>query len=185
MTIQEIEKAVLRQFPRRKEQQLLNYTYILKDKFLDKAMVVICGLSSVYLSDPEKKVTSYFDINRKGYNTNVNLFVRSLARVSEIISSYGIDVRSPNAYRQFSDRFWHINNALCTGEIGKSGVILSHILSSKKEFSNFTKTFGVFEEGDFDAFMIYNKAKLATNYLQMNFPTLKKQEFVDIAEMAY
>lgn len=168
MRIQDIEKAVLKQLPSKgdhligKDECFLNRPGVKKDRYLDIGLVLICGLSVVYIPDAQKKVVKHYDIDNKGFNNNVAVFNKHLKRVSEIIKSYGA-----KDYKHFTEIFWMNHNPECAGEPFKSGIILSHILSSKKEFSKFIKDNPVFKHEDYLSFFIHNKAQLSKNYLAL------------------
>jgi hypothetical protein len=175
MKIQEIETAVMKQLPFKryhepgKADQFLNCVNVKKDRYLDIGMVIICGLSTIYLNESQKKVVAYYDITPKGFNTNVTVFNKHLARVAEIMHFYGA-----KDYKDFSEKFWTKHNQATAGEIFKSGIILSHVVSSKKEFSKFIKDNTELKDEDYLSFFIYNKTHLTKNYL-----SLRKKEYVD------
>lgn len=178
MKIQDIEKAVLKQLPSKGDHLICKDNFLSrpgakKDRHLDIGMVILCGLSSIYLPDAQGKIVAHYDIDNKGYRTNLGVFEKHLNRVSEIINEYG-----GSDYKSFSEAFWIKHNSRAEGERLKSGVILSHILSSKREFSNFIKWNPVFQHEDYLSFFIYNKAQLAKNFLSLHFP-LSRREYVD------
>lgn len=178
MKIQDIEQAVLKQLPSKgdhligKDNSFLNRPGAKKDRHMDIGMVIICGLSSIHFADAQKKIVSHYDIDNKGYYKNVTVFEKHLNRVSEIINLHGA-----KDYKSFSVIFWDKYNKYTDGERLKSGIILSHILSSKREFSLFIKDKPVFGDEDYLSFFIYNKAQLAKNFLSLHFP--KRGEYVD------
>ena len=183
MTIQEIEKAVSKQLPGRKENLLLS-NFITKDSLHDAGMVIICGFASIYLNDPEKTVIRYYDINAREYSNKVRIFFKHMKRVVEIVESYGAKAKGPGFYKEFDHVFWDTHNPNPNGEEYKSGIILSHVLSSKREFRNFVKNNkSHFEEGDYTSFFIYNKVRLTKNYLFFQKPVEK--EYVDFLGFAY
>lgn len=175
MTVQEIEAALLRQLPIKK-QHLPNNGVLTKEFSPENILVIICGLASIYLPSPRNKIVEYFDVNNKTYDRYVNQFFTNLKRVNEVVRSYGV---FSSRYKDFSDAFWDHHNT--KGERGKSGLILSHILSSKREFREFVKEDNIFTESDFSAFFIYNKAQLTMNYLNLYSKEKKFFDFLDYA----
>lgn len=180
MKIQDIEQAVMKQLPSKryhepgKEDIFFNRPGVKKDRFLDIGMLMICGLSSVYIPDAQKRIVAHYDVDNKSYIRNVNAFGRHLNRVSEIINEYGA-----YDYKSFSDLFWRRHNNNTAGEPLRSGIILSHVVSSKREFTQFIRDNPVFTDEDYFSFFIYNKAQLAKNYLSLNFPLKKNRPYVD------
>lgn len=181
MNIQDIEKTLLQQLPNKK-QHLPVAGLVTKEYSPENIMVIICGLSSIYLKDPKKAVTGFYDISQKLYDKYVRDFFLNMLRVDEIVRSYGVDPRKKDFYKIFSEEFWKRHNKDSGGEIGKSGVILSHILSSKREFREFVKEDNIFIESDFTSFFIYNKAQLTKNGLNLY---SKGKTYVDFLAMAY
>jgi hypothetical protein len=178
MTLQEIENAVLRQLPNRK-QHLPTNGLVTKEFSPENIFVIICGMASVYLTDPQKTVTEFYDITPKEYYKYVADFTRHLSRVKQVIEGYGVSISEPDYYTKFSKVFWEKHNQNTLGEKYKSGLILSHLLSSKREFREKNTTL---REGDFTSFFIYNKARLTRNYL---FLSSTKKTYVDFLAMAY
>jgi hypothetical protein len=175
MNIQEIESAVLKQLPFRK-QHLPVSGLVTKDFSPQNILVIICGLASVYLPEPRKKIVEFYDITPKVYDLYIKDFYSHLDRVNEVIRMYGV-----KGYKEFSEAFWVRHNPECMGEKYKSGTILSHILSSKREFREFVREDNVFREGDFTSFFVYNKSQLTKNFLNL----YSKKHYVDFLEMAY
>ena len=176
MTIQEIEKAVLCQLPFRK-QHLPPAGQITKDFSPENILVIICGIASIYVTDPRKKIIEFYDIKPRVYDNYIREFYAHMDRVKELFESYG--VRS-KMYKDFSEAFWEKHNTDYMGEKYKCGLILSHILSSKREFRELVKK-GIFKEGDFTSFFVYNKSQLTKNFLNL----YSKKHYVDFLEMAY
>lgn len=181
MKIQDIERAVLCQLPNRK-QHLPSAGMVTKDFSPENILIIICGLASVYIKDPKKTSTEYYDMTEKEYSEYVRDFFMHLLRVNEVVRSYGINTKNKDFYKQFAEAFWKKHNKNSGGEIGKCGVILSHILSSKREFREFVRDDNIFREGDFTSFFVYNKAQLTKNFLNLH---SKEKKYVDFLEMAY
>ncbi len=166
MTIQEIEQAVRKQLPFKKEQHLFLRTNGEKDYLADAGMIIICGLASVYISKPQEKIISHYDVTQKSYQKYVKLFTANIERVSEIMSSYGVNLGSKTLYKDFKEAFWMKHNIISPGDIYKTGIRLSDVLSGRKEYRKFLKEHeSCFRDNDFTAFFIYNKAQLTKNIL--------------------
>lgn len=181
MNIQDIERAVLRQLPFRK-QHLPPSGQVTKDFSPENILIIICGLASVYIKEPKKACTEYYDMSEREHGRYVRDFFGHLLRVREVVRAYGINPRNKDFYKLFSEEFWKKHNKGSGGEIGKSGIILSHILSSKREFREFVREDDIFREGDFTSFFVYNKAQLSKNFLNLR---SKERKYVDFFEMAY
>lgn len=182
MTIQEIEKAVFKQLLGRKEKLLLS-NFVTKDSCHDAGLIIICGFASIYLNEAERVVTRYYDINAKEYANKVRIFFKHMRRVVDVVESYGVKTNEPDFYKRFAGVFWDAHNKDYAGERYKSGIILSHILSSKREFRNFLKDNSNFAEGDYTSFFIYNKVQLTKNFLFFQKPSEKG--YVDFLGFAY
>lgn len=179
MKLLDIEKAVMKQLPKKKYHEpgkgdLSNRPDVKKDRYLDLGMVIICGLANYYISDPKETILAHYDITSKSYNTNVNSFERHIKRVSQIIECYGA-----TDYLSFAEIFWDKHNELSAGDKMKSGILLSHVLSSKREFSRFIADNPIFDDEDYLSFFIHNKAKLAKNYLAITHSLHRRQQYVD------
>lgn len=177
MTIQEIENAVLRQLPFKK-QHLTVTGLVTKDFSPENILVIICGLGSVYITDPRKKIVEFYDITPRVYDCYVREFCWHMDRVKEVFEQYGVKTKM---YRDFSEAFWEKHNTNYAGEKYKCGLILSHVLSSKREFRELVKR-GIFKEGDYTSFFVYNKSQLTKNFLNLY---RKEKKYVDFLEMAY
>jgi hypothetical protein len=179
MKIQEIENALLRQLPFKK-QHLPVQGLITKDFSPENVMLIICGLSSVYIPNPKTAITEFYDIKPKEYDIYVYHFLDHLDRVNEIMRAYGVNTKLSDHYEAFSNAFWRVHNP--EGQNYKLGTLLSHILSSKREFREFLKKETIFKEGDFTSFFVYNKSRLTRNCL---FLASKETEYVDFLDMAF
>lgn len=188
MTVQEIESAVLKQLPFRKKEALLNREFAKKDIFKDAGMIIISGLSSIYINDARKAITGYYDINSKKYEENVRAFNKHIGRVAEVMRCYGVKPEEPDFYRKFSEAFWIKHNTKTAGDMFKSGVILSHVLSynntnNNNSFWDSLNEESFFRKSDFVSFFIYNKTNLTKNYLFLS--KTKEKKYVDFLNFAY
>lgn len=192
MTIQNIETALRKQLPGKKEANSFlsgstydNYkTYFSSDSSKSTtALIIFCGLCRVYINEAPKKVASYYDIVPKEFNHYAALFTSHCDRIGEVIKSYGVNITLPGAYKKFAVAFWHKHNIVSAGEVNKSGIILSHVISSKKEYNHFLKNEdSCLKESDFVSFYIFNKAQLTKNYLTLG---AKHKEFVELVSFGY
>ena len=180
MKIQEIEIAVLKQLPFRKSDALNNREFATKDIFRDAGMIIVCGLASAYIDDARKVAVNYYDINKEKYLNNVRSYHSHVSRIGELMEYYGVKIEEPNSYRNFSNAFWRRHNEGSNHEPYKDGVILSHVISSKRTFTNFLQD--PFIERDYVSFFVYNKAQLAQNYLRLH---RQDKEYVNFLQMAF
>lgn len=183
MKIQAIEAALRKQIPFRKEQHFFMRTDVTKDALMDAGMVIICGLASVYVPGAEEQAIKLYDLNAKLFKKYSTLYFKHIDRTALIIESYGISLKAENFYKQFSNKFWLTHNVGSNLEPFKTGVLLSHILSSRREYNIFLKNHpSHFLEEDFTSFFIFNKAQLTKSYLRQRMPT---EKFVDLKDLGY
>jgi hypothetical protein len=189
MKIIQIEAALRKQIAFRKEAAFLMRTDVVKDALMDAGMVIICGLSMIYTPESERaedKIVKLYDINLKQFRKYAGLYFKHIDRAAVVIASYGIDIKAPNFYKLFADKFWITHNEGAKTEPFRTGVMLSHILSSRREYNVFlNKHVSHFTEDDFTSFFIFNKAQLTKNYLRQKIGKAYKEKYVDAKDLGY
>ena len=183
MKIQQIEAALRKQLPFRQEQHFFMRTDVTKDALMDAGMVIICGLSSVYVTSAEEAAVKLYDLNPRLFKKYSTLYFRHIDRAALIIASYDINLKAPDFYKQFSNKFWLTHNVGSEDTPFKTGVMLSHVLSSRREYNIYLKNHtSHFQEDDFTSFFIFNKAQLTINYLRQK---LTPEKWIDSIDMGY
>ncbi len=126
----------------------------------------------------------FYDINQSQFDKYVSLYFKHIDRVAGIITAYGIDFKTTGFYRRFSNKFWDIHNPGSNTDSYKTGLILSDVLSSRREYNLLLEspTNSLWKEDDFTSLLIYNKSQLTKNCLRLNAIT---EKYVDLRDLGY